>query len=479
MLMSSSSLPNVTGFHPPLTLTASTPGRAATTARGLRGVAGATSAAGAVQDRMASWISDLTTLHDLSERLPRTRTVEEALHETLRAGASLAGARRGLIALRPSDSGGHDRLVGLGLDSADLGDLETVPRESASHSRLLDAVADACPGEIACDDIAADAELHPRHREVAARLGCAASYAQPLADADGDRLGAAVWFYDEPAAPDERRRHLLGLYLRQAGQHIANRIELDRARHDARELHQGLLGRRLPVVPGATLAVRHGGAAGGGGVFFDVLRLPDDALGLAVGTVNGSGPATTAAMGRLLAGLRAYAVMEGEDPVAVLSDLELLLRVTESARCATALYGYAEPATRRVVLASAGHPPPLVVGRDRVEFAETTLSAPLAMLSCWEAPSVELELAPGETLLLYNEGLLHATGEPLDLAFSRLYDVVAQTPAALRREPGALADHVRAALLPAAPVTTAGAGPVAAQPERETVLVAARFDARG
>ena len=49
-------------------------------------------------------------------------------------------------------------------------------------------------------------------------------------------------------------------------------------------------------------------------------------------------------MGRLRASLRAYAVMEGEDPVAVLSDLELLLRLTEPARSATALFAYCEPA---------------------------------------------------------------------------------------------------------------------------------------
>uniref|UniRef100_UPI00374E049C SpoIIE family protein phosphatase n=2 Tax=Actinomycetes TaxID=1760 RepID=UPI00374E049C len=54
--------------------------------------------------------------------------------------------------------------------------------------------------------------------------------------------------------------------------------------------------------------------------------------------------------------------MEGEDPVAVLSDLELLLRLTEPARSATALFGYCEPALRRITLAGAGHSPPLLIG---------------------------------------------------------------------------------------------------------------------
>ncbi|CAM5520582.1 hypothetical protein SVIOM342S_06402 [Streptomyces violaceorubidus] len=102
-----------------------------------------------------------------------------------------------------------------------------------------------------------------------------------------------------------------------------------------------------PPAPGAR---RAGGRPAphrspGGGDWYDALPLPDAALGLAVGSVTGSGPSAVAAMGRpRRASLRAYAVMEGEDPVAVLSDLELLLRLTEPARSATALFGYCEPA---------------------------------------------------------------------------------------------------------------------------------------
>ena len=89
------------------------------------------------------------------------------------------------------------------------------------------------------------------------------------------------------------------------------------------------------------MAVRHRTGPRGGGDWFDALPLPEGALGLAVGGVTGAGPSAVAAMGRLRASLRAYAVMEGEDPVAVLSDLELLLRLTEPARSATALFAYA------------------------------------------------------------------------------------------------------------------------------------------
>src|SRR5207248_7598956 len=79
----------------------------------------------AVQDRLAGWISDLSTLHDLTEQLAGTRTLDEALHELLRAGASLVGAQRGLVVLAPADGLGPETTIGLGLGHADIGHIET------------------------------------------------------------------------------------------------------------------------------------------------------------------------------------------------------------------------------------------------------------------------------------------------------------------------------------------------------------------
>jgi len=455
-----------------------------------------------VQDRLAGWVSDLTTLHELTERLVHTSTLDEALRELLRAGAALVGAQRGLVALEPADGQGPVTTVGLGLGRADLGQIETIPGTSAPGGHLLDGLPE--PGgkrraDVTHPDIAGETGLHPRHREVAARLGFAASYAVPLdpfpgsgpapglttvpapaaedaspgagdrtapgagqgaaqtpapADAPGmagvpaGRLGAVAWLYDEPAEPEEHQRHLVALYCRYAAAHITRLIELARARATVATVREELLPTRLPRLPGVRLAVRHRPGPRGGGDWYDALPLPDGALGLSVGSVTGSGPSTIVAMGRLRASLRAYAVMEGEDPVAVLSDLELLLRLTEPARSATALFAYCEPGVRRVLLAGAGHCPPLITGERRTEFVETTLSAPLGMLSCWEAPSVEIEPACGETLLFYSDGLLHRTGEPMDRAFARLHAAAAGAPRAVRADPDAFADHVLLAMFP-------------------------------
>ncbi|CCK29001.1 magnesium or manganese-dependent protein phosphatase [Streptomyces davaonensis JCM 4913] len=420
-----------------------------------------------LQDRLAGWVSDLTTLHELTERLARTASLSDALQELLRAGSALVGARRGLVVLEPADGRGPDTTVGLGLARADLGHIETVPRGSMSYGRILDGLPGG-DGEIAQPDLFAEDGLDPRHREVAARLGYAASYALPLHTETAGRLGAAVWLYDEPAEPSERQRHLVGLYTRYATEHLARLLEVERTRACMATMSEELLPSRLPRVPGVQLAARHRTGPLGGGDWYDALPLPDAALGLAVGSVTGSGPSAVAAMGRLRASLRAYAVMEGEDPVAVLSDLELLLRLTEPARSATALFAYCEPALRKLTLAGAGHCPPLLIGERRTEFVETSVSAPLGMLACWEAPSVELQAEPGETVLLYTDGLLHRTGDATDRAFARLHTAAASVPRAIRNDPDAIAEHVLRTVLPD--------GLDAADSAEDVVLLAARFE---
>ncbi|WP_405742834.1 serine/threonine-protein phosphatase [Streptomyces sp. NBC_00028] len=420
-----------------------------------------------LQDRLAGWVSDLTTLHELTERLARTDALADALTELLGAGATLVGARRGLVVLEPGDGLGPDTTIGLGLARADLGHIETVPRSVMSYGRILEGLPDG-DGEITEPDLFAEDGLDPRHREVAARLGYAASYALPLSSDAAGRLGAAVWLYDEPAEPSERQRHLVGLYARYATEHLARVVEVERTRASMATMAEELLPSRLPRVAGVQLAARHRTGPRGGGDWYDALPLPDAALGLAVGSVTGSGPSAVAAMGRLRASLRAYAVMEGEDPVAVLSDLELLLRLTEPARSATALFAYCEPALRKITLAGAGHCPPLLVGERRTEFVETSVSAPLGMLACWEAPSVELVAEPGETVLLYTDGLLHRTGDATDRAFARLHAAAAGVPRALRHDPDAIADHVLRTVLPD--------GLDAADSDEDVVLLAARFE---
>ena len=71
-------------------------------------------------------------------------------------------------------------------------------------------------------------------------------------------------------------------------------------------------------------------------------------------------------------------------------------------------------------------------------------------------------------MLLYTDGLLHRTGDPMDRAFARLHAAAASVPKALRDDPDAIADHVLRTVLPD--------GLDAADSDEDVVLLAARFE---
>ncbi|MGW7595476.1 phosphatase, partial [Streptomyces rubiginosohelvolus] len=145
-----------------------------------------------IQDRLAGWVSDLTTLHELTERLAGTRTLDDALHEFLEAGAALVGARRGLVVFEPSDRRGPVSTVGLGLAHAELGEIETVPRSATSYGRVLEGLPHP-DAPLTTPDLLGDSGLDPRRREVAARLPSSASFEIAVDAGTSRRLGAGGW----------------------------------------------------------------------------------------------------------------------------------------------------------------------------------------------------------------------------------------------------------------------------------------------
>ncbi|GAA2823957.1 PP2C family protein-serine/threonine phosphatase [Kitasatospora paracochleata] len=407
-----------------------------------------------LQDRLAGWLSDFTSLQEHTELLARAHGLDETLDAVLDSGAALLGARRGVIVtFRPGPARTLGRPVGLGLDRSMLGALETVPAEHGPFAGLLSHPAEN--GRLLIDDLAGDPSVGPRFREVAGQLGLGACYALPLAtDRDG-ALAAAAWFYDEPGRPDERRQNLARRFCEFAAPLLARQLEADTAVRSTEALRRGLLPDHLPAVDGLRLAARCRPAAlerSAGSDWYDAVALPDGTLGVTVGSVLGDGPGAhpgsapgaAAAMGRVRAALRAYAVLEGEDPVSVLGDLELLLKTTEPTRSATAVYACVSPEDRQVSLAGAGHCPPVLVNRYGADFVETSLSAPLGMLSCWEAPGVDFTAEPGDVLVLYTEGLARCLGPTLHAGQAALRRAAADAPRDVRLDPGALCDHLLA-----------------------------------
>jgi sigma-B regulation protein RsbU (phosphoserine phosphatase) len=191
--------------------------------------------------------------------------------------------------------------------------------------------------------------------------------------------------------------------------------ERDRVQRLARTLQQTLLPPALPEVPGLAVAAYYHPASADevGGDFYDLFPLTSGCWGFFLGDVSGKGAAAAVVTSLARYTLRAAAVSE-PDPVTVLERLNTVLHSEyrgSDPRYCTVVHGHLE---RRddgaaVTLATGGHPPALLL---RADGSSRFLSAPGGQLVGAFAharfTAVDVLLEPGDTLLLYTDGLTEA-----------------------------------------------------------------------
>jgi sigma-B regulation protein RsbU (phosphoserine phosphatase) len=232
-----------------------------------------------------------------------------------------------------------------------------------------------------------------------------ASRMQPGADGDEPVIHTAVF-----EARDRRgyERELL------RARENADR-ERDRAQQLARVLQRSLLPPRLPALPGITTAAHYHPASADevGGDFYDLFPLPGDRWGFFLGDVCGKGPEAAALTSLARYTLRSTATYE-HDPAALLQTLNAVLRQEEDdaafAQC-TVVVGTLRAHQDRVTvqLASAGHPLPLLLGGDgTARYLDLTGGQVMGALDDPSIAVTTLELGPGDTLILYSDGLTEA-----------------------------------------------------------------------
>ncbi len=197
--------------------------------------------------------------------------------------------------------------------------------------------------------------------------------------------------------------------------HIGHRagLGLDNVRLYQREQDAALTLQRsllpaLPDVPGLDVAAAYVPAmhrSQVGGDWFDVLPLPDGAVGLAVGDVVGHDLRAAASMGQLRSVLRSYA-WSGEDAGSVVARLDELVQGLGMADVATCVYLRLEGSTLRY--SRAGHPPPFLRAADGTVVAlDGALTTPVGVATIAPEPvEAVVELEPGAVLVVYTDGLV-------------------------------------------------------------------------
>jgi serine phosphatase RsbU (regulator of sigma subunit) len=215
---------------------------------------------------------------------------------------------------------------------------------------------------------------------------------------------------------------------------------LDEQTRLSETLRQSLRPASLPQLPGLRLAARSVPSARGGGVggdFYDVHPVGDGVSAFVLGDVAGKGvhAAVVTSMARYT--VRTLSA-QGWPPREVLLQLNRALQTADDPeRFCTVVYGQVHPPAVtdlttelggggvRVVLALGGHPPPLLRRRDRSVHSVGRPGTVLGLLPAVEVHEVTVDLAAGDVLLAYTDGVTEARSGDELFGEQRLADVLA------------------------------------------------------
>jgi serine phosphatase RsbU (regulator of sigma subunit)/PAS domain-containing protein len=239
--------------------------------------------------------------------------------------------------------------------------------------------------------------------------------------------------------------------VEELGEQLALAIKADRVLRDRTEIAEALQSSLLPrqprQIPGVEVAAGHLPATRArdtGGDFYDIYPARSG-WGVSIGDVCGRGEDVAAVTAAARHAIRVLAHWDN-DPAAVLRGAnEIMMEEEFGGRFVTASAGHLrwEGGRWHMVLASAGHPWPVLVRPDGRTQVLPGGGLPLGIFPDAEPATQEIELDPGDLLFFFSDGLMSACspdlayfedhitdelaslgGDPAARVVSRLQDVV-------------------------------------------------------
>jgi serine phosphatase RsbU (regulator of sigma subunit)/catechol 2,3-dioxygenase-like lactoylglutathione lyase family enzyme len=238
-------------------------------------------------------------------------------------------------------------------------------------------------------------------------------------DPDGNSFSLVS--FDEVTHQIEAHRRAVSEKL-EAERRVAQELEI------AKQVQANLFPQSLPALStlefsGVCLPARHVG-----GDYYDFLQLSRERLGLVIGDISGKGIAAALLMANLQANFRSQCAIAVDEPLRLLCSVNrLFCENTADSAFATVFFAEYDNATRRLRYANCGHLPPLLLhaddSLDRLDATATILGA----FKEWDCTLAECQLSPGDTLVLYTDGITESfspSGE--EFGEERLIDVLRQ-----------------------------------------------------
>ena len=175
----------------------------------------------------------------------------------------------------------------------------------------------------------------------------------------------------------------------------------------ARIIQQTLLPKELPDLPGWKVAAHWQPARAVSGDFYDFVTFPDGKLVLFAGDVTDKGVPAALVMATTRSVLRS-ATERHSSPGRILAQAnDLICPDIPQNMFITCLCIVLDPGTGILRMANAGHNLPYQCTADGVLELRAT-GMPLGLLPGMNYEEVQLELQPGESLLIYSDGLVEA-----------------------------------------------------------------------
>jgi len=175
----------------------------------------------------------------------------------------------------------------------------------------------------------------------------------------------------------------------------------------ARSIQQNLLPGAPPKMDGLEVYGRNLPADEIGGDYFDWLQLDDDHLAVVVGDISGHGIPAALLMAFLRASFHATAMPDRAPEDIVTAMNRSLARAATIGKFATFFLGVISLKDRKVRYCNAGHNPPLLVHNGELHLLEAT-GIPLALMEDMPYTSGEESFEPGDTLVIYSDGIPEA-----------------------------------------------------------------------
>lgn len=180
----------------------------------------------------------------------------------------------------------------------------------------------------------------------------------------------------------------------------------------AEQIQKSFLPRQLPSVPGIEFVTEYKPAFSVGGDFYDVFWLSYDRLGIFIGDVSGKGVSAALLMARISSDLRLAAMAEN-DPARALGHVNrIVLERRQPEVFVTGVYITLDVKSHVIWIANAGHLPPVIRRRQgSIERVEAGAGTAIGIFDDSEYESVQMQLHPGDALVLCTDGVLEAVNK--------------------------------------------------------------------